>query len=423
MRRRNLLAGILALASAVSVALPGPAVAAWTATTAAGGTGRSAATSMPAGLQPSATGSSTGDATAQVSWPPSTGGAPVDGYEVLAYDASSGAPRAIGASCSGIVIGTSCTETGVPDGSWRYSVVPRRLAWAGAESPRSDPALIDATPPTISIGFPSDGGTYSNASWNAGCSSAFCGTAADAESGVASVYISVRQGLGNYWDGAAFASATEVLLGATGTTSWSVALAGISFPADGTYTATAVATDFGGGTASDATTFTMDRIGPSPTGLTLFNSNGTITPGTDEIRITFSEALDVGSVCSAWSGIGDQSLGGSSVVVTITNNGANDVVTVAAGACTLQFGSVATGRDYVLLTSTFSGSTAGTESRVTWTAASRLLVVHLGSQASGLANVLPQAATTVTYTPDAAITDQVGNAVVTTPFSAGAQRF
>jgi hypothetical protein len=111
------------------------------------------------------------------------------------------------------------------------------------------------------------------------------------------------------------------------------------------------------------------------------------------------------------------------VVVTITNSGANDVLTVAAGACTLHIGSVATGGDYVALTSTFAGSTVATESRVTWTAATRVLTVHIGSQASGLLNLVPQSTATATYTPDAAIADPAGNGAVTTPFSATGQRF
>jgi hypothetical protein len=51
-----------------------------------------------------------------------------------------------------------------------------------------------------------------------------------------------------------------------------------------------------------------------------------------------------------------------------------------------------------------------------------VLTVHIGSQASGLLNVLTQPAATATYTPDAAMTDLADNGVVTTPFNAGGQR-
>jgi hypothetical protein len=300
------LRALAAAGVSLALGLPAPVHGAWSATTGAGGQARSAATTMPAGNQPTATVS--GSATVAVSWPASSGGAPVTGYEVRAYDASSGTPRVVGASCSGVVAGTSCTESAVPDGSWRYAVVPRSLAWVGAESPLSDPVVVDSTAPTV-------------------------------------------------------------------------------------------------------------------TSVSLTNANGVITSGTDEVAVTFSEALDPTSICSSWSGSGDQSLGGSGVVVTITDSGANDVLTVAAGACTLHVGSLTTAGDYVLLTSTFSGGTVATESRVTWTAATLQLTIHIGAQTGGLANVVPQAAATVTYTPDAAITDEPGNGVVTTPFSAAGQRF
>jgi hypothetical protein len=381
---------------------------------------------MPAGNQPVATLAAPGGTTVDVTWPASSGGTPLAGYEVRSYEASTGTPRAVGASCAGIVAGVSCSESGVPNGTWRYSVIPRQQAWAGAESSLSDPVIVDTTAPTAAVSFPAAGGTYTNASWNAGCSSAICGTAADVGSAVSSVTVSIRQGAGNYWNGTTFGSATEILLPATGTTGWTLAFPATNFPADGSFTIHALATDLGGSTASASTSFTIDRTSPAPSALTLFNSNGSVTPGTDEVRITFSEALEVSSVCSAWSGSGDQSLGGSGVVVTISNNGSNDVLTVTGGACALHVGTVATGGDYLTFLSpsaNFSGSTTGTESRVTWTAATRVLTIHIGSQTSGLLNVLPQSAATATYTPDAAITDPAGNGVLTMPFYAAAERF
>jgi hypothetical protein len=307
------------------------------------------------------------------------------------------------------------------NGSYTVRAVARDLASNFGETSRT--FTIDRTAPTVATTFPVAGGVYNNASWNAGCTSTICGTAADVGSSVASVRVSVRQGSGSYWDGTSFGSASEVLLPATGTTAWSLPFPATNFPADGSYTVRAVATDLAGNTASTSATFTIDRISPEPTAMTLFDADGTVTVGSDEVRITFSEALSVSSICSAWSGTGDQSLGGSGVVVTITDSLVNDVLTVTAGACTLHIGSVATAGDYVLSTSTFSGSTAGTESRVTWTAATRVLTIHIGSQTSGLLNLVPQLAATATYTPDAAITDLAGNAVVTIPFNAAGQRF
>lgn len=739
----------LAIGSVLEVALTSVASAAWLGATGPGGAGRSGATTMPGGNKPIATVAIPAGSTVSVSWAASTGGASVAGYEVRSYDATSGVPRSVGASCAGIVAGTSCSETGVPNGSWRYSVVPRQQVWAGAESPRSDPVVVDSsyqalvmaaspgaywrlgessgtiavdetgasngtyagghtlgaggalandsntavdldgtsgrisapsvtaldltsqvsieawvnpdslagtrwivnkgtfyylyisngityfgihqggdvfvtttavttgawqhlvgtydgsslvlyrngvivaqapvtgaisstptavfigaasaagsffdggidevaiygtalsaaqalahyqrgnstrpattvtfpafgstyanaswnagcasaicgtavdtgggvasvavsirqasgnywdgsgfasasevmlpasgtnswtiafpatnfptesaytvravatdgggssgvatatftidrTAPTVTITFPTAGGAFTSASWNAGCASRTCGTAADPGGSVASIAVSIRQGSGNYWNGTSFASASEIFLPATGTTSWTLAFAGANFPTDGSYTVRAVATDAGGTTATTSATLTMDVTRPAPSALTLTNANGLVTPTTDEVRVTFSEPLSVSSICSTWSGAADQTLAGSGVVVTVTNNGANDTLTVATGACTLHIGSVATGADYVTTTSTFSGLIAATESRVTWTAATRMLTIHIGLLASGILTVVPQAAATATYTPDAAITDVLGNAIVTTPFAAAGQRF
>lgn len=310
------------------------------------------------------------------------------------------------------------------NGSYTVRAVAMDLAFNSGETSRT--ITIDRTAPTVATTFPASGGTYNNASWSAGCTSTICGTAADVGSSVASVRVSVRQGSGNYWNGTSFGSASEVLMTATGTTSWSRAFPATNFPADGSYTVRAVATDLGGNTATASTTFTIDRTSPVPTAMTFFDADGFVTPGTDEVRITFSEPLSVSSLCSAWSGTGDKSLGGAGVVVTLTNSGSNDVLTVTAGACTLHFGSVATGGNYLPLLSgdaTFSGNTAATQSRVTWTAATRMLTVHIGSQASGgLLNILGQSAGTATYTPDALITDLAGNGVLTSPFSSAGQR-
>jgi Concanavalin A-like lectin/glucanases superfamily/Putative Ig domain/Bacterial Ig-like domain len=280
---------------------------------------------------------------------------------------------------------------------------------------------INKTAPTVALAFPASGGTYNNTTWNAGCSSAICGTATAATGGVASVAVSIRQSGGSYWNGTAFASATEVLLPATGTTSWTRSFAGASFPADGAYTVRAVATDTAGNTASTSRSFTIDRIGPAPTGLTLFNADGVVTPRTDEVRITFSDAISTSSICSAWSGTGDQTLGGNGVVVTITNNGGNDLLTVTSGSCTLHIGSIATGNDYVSSTATFSGS-GNNQSKVAWKASTRTLTIAIGRQTGGTLNS-GLAAATVVYTPDAAIKDVAGNAITTTPFSSAGQRF
>ena len=70
---------------------------------------------------------------------------------------------------------------------------------------------------------------------------------------------SIRQGTGNYWNGTAFASASEVLLAASGTTNWTRSHPAANFPTDGSYTVRAVATDGAGNTGTTSRTFTIDR--------------------------------------------------------------------------------------------------------------------------------------------------------------------
>jgi hypothetical protein len=301
---------------------------------------------------------------------------------------------------------------------------------AGNSGSATATVIIDRTAPTVGATHPAIGGSYGSSSWDAGCSTPegdICGTAADAGSGVDRVAISLRRGTtsGLYWDGTGFNSTAEVSLLVDGTTSWSFPFPASNFPGDGTYRMRTQAVDNAGNLSTILTRdFAIDVTAPAPTGLTLFDGNGTVSPATDEVRITFSEPLNVSSVCSAWSGTGDQALTGSGVVVTITDNGSNDILTVTSSACTLRVGSIATGRNYVIATSTFSGlSLLDLDSRVTWTASTRLLTIRIGNLASGLLNPFAQSAATVTYTPNAGITDVAGNPIVATPFSSSGQRF
>ena len=81
-----------------------------------------------------------------LTWSPSAlpGGAEVAGYTVRRYS-TAGTPQTIGAGCSGTIAATTCTETAVPPGSWRYSVEPRQGNWIGIESALGT-AVTVATP-------------------------------------------------------------------------------------------------------------------------------------------------------------------------------------------------------------------------------------------------------------------------------------
>jgi hypothetical protein len=267
---------------------------------------------------------------------------------------------------------------------------------------------IDRTAPTVALTFPAAAGSYGTASWNAGCTSTVCGIAADAGSGLASAKVSIRQGTGNYWNGTAFASASEVLNTATGTASWALPFAAASFPADGSYTVRALVTDNAGLTATASRTFTMDVTAPVPTGSALSDGDGLATPKVDELKVTFSESLQVSTICSSWSGTADQTLGGAGVVVSVTDGGATDTMTVTASGCNV--GTLTAG-NYVTTNATLSGSNAQTESRLTWTAATRVLTIHIGNLVSGTGSGVVVPPGNVTYTPSAAFKDVAGNLV------------
>ena len=118
--------------------LAAEALAAWS-TDGSGSTAGAAAT-MPGGLAPTARASGN---QVTLSWPAATlpDGTDVAGYTVQRYDAANGAPGgAVGGTCNGVVTTTTCTDQGVPNGTWVYTDTPVELAWTGAESPASNAA-------------------------------------------------------------------------------------------------------------------------------------------------------------------------------------------------------------------------------------------------------------------------------------------
>ncbi|HSD23321.1 MAG TPA: hypothetical protein VLB79_03255 [Solirubrobacterales bacterium] len=63
------------------------------------------------------------------------------GYLVRRYD-ESGNAQTTGAGCSGTIATTSCTETAVPPGTWRYRVTSVNAKWRGPESAASAPVSV-----------------------------------------------------------------------------------------------------------------------------------------------------------------------------------------------------------------------------------------------------------------------------------------
>ena len=141
--RRSLTTGLTCLAVLVA---PSAAGAAWSSPGSGGQWAR--AISLSGGNTPSA---SVSNRSVTVSWSATTlpGGAPVAGYTVRRYS-TGGALQSIGSACSGTVSTTSCVESGVPGGTWRYSVQPKQGNWTGAESSQSSSVTVASPSLTLS---------------------------------------------------------------------------------------------------------------------------------------------------------------------------------------------------------------------------------------------------------------------------------
>lgn len=394
---RRLVALLALVAIAMSVATV--AWAAWTVTSAdASGNGR--ATSMPGGAAPSV---SAAGATVTVSWSASSfpGGPAVSGYVVRAYNAATSAPRAVAGTCAGTVSALTCSDTGAPSGTWKYTIQPRQGAWTGAEGATSAAVLVDTAAPVTTDNTAAIGATPRNTDQTVTL------TPTDAGSGVAATYYTTN-------------GTTPTTSSPQGTT--------ILLSADGSYTIKYFSVDANGNAEAvktASTVITIDKTAPAPTALTLTNSGtaGTADRG-DRIDITLSEVLSADSICpDAWAGGEDKILSGNDeVIATITNNGSNDVLTVASASCTggLRYGSVALGGNYVTTTRTFSGNGANS-TRISWTVSTRVLSIQLGKDSGGSVNTGIANGTPV-WTPSSSITDLAGNAMAATPFNGTSSR-
>jgi hypothetical protein len=123
-----------AVAALLALALCGTAQAAWSA--GASGSSIAAAKTMLGGNVPS--GSVAGNAVT-LTWTATNfaqGGA-VPGYVVRRFNNIGGAEATVLAACSGTVAATSCVESGVPIGQWRYTITPAAGAWRGTQSGQS----------------------------------------------------------------------------------------------------------------------------------------------------------------------------------------------------------------------------------------------------------------------------------------------
>ena len=129
----------IAVVCLLALAVCGVAQASWSVDGA--GTGASKARTMPAGNVPSG---SVAGSSVTLSWTASAfaGGGGVPGYVIRRFNSLTQAEATVLTACAGTVSGTSCTESGVPIGSWKYTVTPAAGTWRGAQSAQSSAVVV-----------------------------------------------------------------------------------------------------------------------------------------------------------------------------------------------------------------------------------------------------------------------------------------
>lgn len=141
--RRLLIVAIVLAAAALALQAAG-AQAAWRGPQVAG-SGASAAQQLPAGPQPTVAAGSLARSV-DVSWS-AVAGAPAGSRYRVVRTPSAGGTAVV--ACADVAT-TSCTESTVPSGAWRYAVQLLLSSWSGATGTTSAPITIAA--PALSLG-------------------------------------------------------------------------------------------------------------------------------------------------------------------------------------------------------------------------------------------------------------------------------
>lgn len=398
------------VAAALVISWGGPAANAFWQTVGSNA-GSAKADSIPAVDAPSASASA---GAASVSWARGTtaAGRPVTGYTVARYPSATGGTKvAAGGACAGIVTTLACSEAALPAGTWYYTVTPVLGAWAGVESRRSEGvSAADVTPPaTPTITAPA----VIN---SAGAASVPVSGTAEAGS---SVTITVKD--------AGAAHSTSHTVTSDGSGQWAASFNLAAFT-DGTVTYTTVATDAAGNASAPGTaTSVKDATAPAVTALTLVNggTNNAIDTG-DRVVLTFSEALDLSTICSNWSPAGGNQVVNGSEQVTVNVN-MDDILTVSvtsAGCGTARIGSVALAANYAATGPLSFHGTGANDSRVSslaWNATTFELTITLGAR-TGTPSGHNQPENHK-YTPAGGLTDSVGNPLPVGQFTGAKTKF
>ncbi|MGN6403172.1 OmpL47-type beta-barrel domain-containing protein [Sinomonas sp.] len=281
-----------ALAAVVLVAGSGAAAFAYWQATSTSPDGLVVADTVSQGARPSGSFANGG---VSLSWTAGTtaGGRAVSGYTIARYStASGGAAVAATGGCAGVVSNLSCTETGVPGGTWFYTVTPVLGNWAGAESARSAGVVTDSTPPTVSVASITP--TPNAAGYN--------------NSSPVTVSLAAQDNAG----GSGVASITYALDGGQPATV-SGAGASVSIGGDGTHTLVYSATDAAGNTSANQTlTVRIDTVAPGAPAL----GAPAVINGANVGAVPISGSAESGSTVTVTASDGS----GHSVTGTATSN-------------------------------------------------------------------------------------------------------
>jgi hypothetical protein len=153
----------------------------------------------------------------------------------------------------------------------------------------------------------------------------------------------------------------------------------------------------GGVQASFAATAPTDGAKPVPTAVTLGGNSGTVGAG-DTISITYSEALNPGTICAGWS----DAVNPSNTTATVSISSSGDEPITFGAPCS-NIGTVETNENYVSnSTRTFAGSA------ILWTPSTKILRITLAGGTGGSTNN-NQPAQNADYTPGTSLADPAGN--------------
>jgi hypothetical protein len=229
-----------------------------------------------------------------VTWAASTltGGQAVTEYQVKRYDATTLVAQTILSACTGTVAATTCIESAVPTGQWKYSVTPVFATnWVGVESAKSATVAVDGIAPTNAVTLSG----ITGGAWLTGTTLYYAGSAAgsltltnavtDADSGPAS-------------------SQTAALTGTT--TGWTHTPSTVSTPSGGPYVSNPFAwtagttsgpgevvtgRDVADNTATTNLTFVNDSTAPSAGTVSYVNGSA----GGTSVSVSFTTGTDAGS--------------------------------------------------------------------------------------------------------------------------------